>query len=437
MIAAAVMALPLLVWPAEKALNALEQWPQWRGPLGTGFTPRGNPPVEWSETQNLRWKTAIPGRGHSTPVVWGKHVFLTMAEVFGDILTVPEQPPGAHDNVDPLRLMRFQVLAVHRKTGTISWKTTVREAQPHQSTHASGTWASNSPVTDGQRVFAFFGSNGLYCLDIGGMILWQKDLGDMLVKHGHGEGASPVLYGNTLVVNWDHEGNSFVVALDKITGRELWRKGRDEPTSWATPIVVAHGNKPQLIISATNAIRGYDLATGKVIWQCRGMPNNVVASPVSGEGIVYAGASYARRAMFAIRLDGARGELNGTEQILWSRATATPYVPSPLLYGGTLYFFRHYQPFLSRVEGRTGTDSGPYRLPALRNIYASPVAVSNRVYLTDRDGVTLVITHAAPPKPLAVNRLDDGFSASMAVAGDQLFMRGEKHLYCIQADSSE
>ena len=412
-----------------------KQWSQWRGPLGTGFAPNADPPTEWSETKNVRWKTPLPGLGHSSPVVWGDHVYLTTAVPRGEKLPVPEQPPGAHNNLDPFHKLRFIVLAVNRATGKIAWQTIVHTTQPHQSTPESGTWASNSPVVDDQHVIASFGSNGLYCLDAAtGKLVWKKDLGNMQVKHGHGEGASPVLHLNTLVINWDHEGDSFIAAFDKRTGKQLWRKARDEPTSWSTPIIVTRGQTTQLIVSATNAVRGYDLATGKALWHIGGLPHNVVASPVHANGIVYAGASYEKRTMLAIKLAGAKGDLTGTDNILWTRRAATPYVPSPLLMpDNTLYFFHHYQGFLSKVNGLTGNDAGPLRLGGMGNFYASPVAAKDRVYLTDRTGNTLVLSHEDQPKPLARNRLNDAFSASPAIAGKTIFLRGEKFLYCLGA----
>ena len=356
---------------------------------------------------------------------------MTTAESFGDKLGVPKQPSGAHNNIDPERKMRFQVIAIDRKTGKSRWQTTVRQAQPHQSTHESGTWASNSPVTDGHHVIAFFGSNGLFCLDgPTGKIIWQKDLGKMQVKHGHGEGVSPALHGNTVIINWDHEGDSFVVALNKATGKELWRQPRDEPTSWSTPIIVEHDGKPQVIISATNAIRAYDLATGKELWKCGGMPNNVVASPVATNGIVIAGASYVRKAMLAINLKGATGDLTETDKVLWRRRTGTPYVPSLLLYQDTLYFFHHYQNIISIADARTGQEHGPFRIP-IRSLYASPVAAANRVYLTDLTGVTLVLAHGKKPELKSRNDLGEPISASAAIAGNEIFLRGSQHLYCI------
>ena len=244
--------------------------------------------------------------------------------------------------------------------------------------------------------------------------------------------SSPALHGDTLIINWDHEGQSFVTALDKRTGKRRWRVARNEVTSWATPIVVEQGGRPQVIISGTKRVRGYDLTTGNVVWECAGLSRNVVASPVAADGMVYAGSSYDTRAMLAIRLEGARGDITGTDQVVWTRRRGTPYVPSPLLYGDSLYFLRHYQGILSRVSAKSGQDQGgPFRLGGIGNVYASPVGAANRVYISDRDGKTLVISHEESPKILAANRLNDSFSASAAVVGRELFLRGQKYLYCI------
>ena len=416
-----------------QAVNPLAQWGQWRGPLATGAAPKADPPVEWSETKNIRWKTKLPGLGHSSPVVWGGLVFVTTAEMTGAKKPFTGvTPDGAHNNMNPLFDHQFAVMAIDRQTGAVVWRRTVATRQPHESSHESATWASNSPVTDGEHVLSFFGSNGLYCLDTGGRLIWSRDLGDMLVKHGHGEGASPLLHGETVVVNWDHEGASVIVALAKSTGEELWRQPRDEVTSWATPIAVTHDGQAQAVVSGTRRVRGYDLKTGAVIWEAGGLPGNIVASPVAADGMVFAAGSYEKQTLLAIRLTGAKGELTGTQQIVWQKNRSTPYVPSPLLYDGWLYYLRHYQGVLSRVNAKTGDEpSGPFRLGSVFNIYSSPVAAAGRIYVTDRNGKTLVMSDDAEPKALTLNKLDDRFSASAALVGDAIFLRGEKFLYCI------
>ncbi len=426
----------LLGLPPDGA-DAKHHWPQWRGPVGTGVAPDADPPVEWSEGKNIRWKLALPGLGHSTPIIWGNRVFITTAVPYGARVEPKwDRSPGAHDGLPVTYRQKFVVLAASRSDGKIIWQRTVGQTLPHEGGHYTGSLASNSPVTDGEHLFAFFGSRGLYCFDLDGELQWKKDLGDMQTLHGHGEGSSPALHADTLIINWDHEGQSFVTAFDKRTGKQRWRVARNEVTSWATPIVVEHDGKPQVVISGTKRVRGYDLTTGHVIWECAGLSRNVVASPVAADGMVYAGSSYDTRAMLAIRLEGAQGDITGTDQVVWTRRRGTPYVPSPLLYGDSLYFLRHYQGILSRVSAKTGEDQGgPFRLGGIRNVYASPVGAANRVYISDHDGATLVISHAESPRILALNRLNDSFSASAAVVGRELFLRGQKYLYCIAEES--
>jgi len=426
---AALAALPLLAQDQPRHF-----WGQWRGPLATGVAPDADPPTRWSETENVRFKTELPGFGYGTPIVWGDRIFLTAALPVGAPGDpVPDDAPGAHDNAKVTQRHEFLAMAIDRKSGEIEWQRKLHEQLPHAGYHKSSALASASAVTDGEHVFAFFGSYGLYCLNVTGEVQWQKDFGDMQVKHGHGEGCSPALHGDTLIVNWDHEGQSFITALDKRTGEELWRRDRDEVTSWATPIVVEHAGKQQVIVSGTNRMRAYDLTSGEVIWECRGLSNNIVASPVASDGMVYAGSSYVKRRMFAVRLEGAAGDITATDSVVWRRQRRTPYVPSPLLYGDWLYFMNHYQGFLSRVHAVSGKEPDkPMRLPGMREIYSSPVGAAGRVYVTDREGVTLVLSHDAnAPKLLARNVLDDGFNASAAIVGGELYLRGQRYLYCI------
>lgn len=436
MLAALPVIIALMAAPVgmSMATGIPAPWPQWRGPQANGVSPQANPPVEWSESRNVRWKVALTARGHSSPVVSGDRVFVTGATPVGPAQkAVYDNAPGSHDNLGVTHRHQFVVVALSRRDGRVLWSRSVREEFPHEGGHETGSLASNSPVTDGERIYAFFGSRGLHCLDTNGTVLWQKDLGRMQTHHAHGEGSSPVLHGDTLVVNWDHEGGSFLHAFDKRTGRQLWRTSRDEKTTWSTPLVVEHEGRTQIVVSATRRVRGYDLATGEQLWECAGLTDNVVASPVHWRGVIIAGNSYYSQAMVAIRLAGARGDLTGTTNVLWRLHRMTPYVPSPLLYDDTLYFLRHNQNVLSRLDPATGQPRGePLRLDGIRDfIFASPVGAAGRLYVTGRDGATVVLRHDAGNAVLAVNRLEDSFSATAALAGGEIYLRGEKFLYCL------
>lgn len=425
--------------PATAPTASVATWPGFRGPVGTGFAPEAEPPVHWSETENVRWKVALDGKGHSSPVVWGERVFLTTALPVGDAFEPRiDDAPGAHDFVPVTHSHQYVALALRRSDGEVLWRRVLGEEIPHEGGHDTGSYASASPVVDGERVFAFFGSRGLFCLDHDGVVLWTADLGEMSTKHAHGEGSSPALFGDTLVVNWDHEGASAVVAFDAATGEERWRVARDEETSWATPIVTLVDGAAQVVVSGTNKIRAYELASGALVWECDGLSSNVVATPVVSNGLLIAGSSYERQAMVAIRLAGARGDISRSPHLVWVRRRSTPYVPSPLVLGDWLYFMNHYQGFLCRVALATGEEpERPLRIEELDEVFASPVAAQDRIYLVGRNGLTVVLRAGAPPKELARNTLADSFSATPALVDGELYLRGERFLYCIAVDEAE
>ena len=416
------------------SVDLLGYWPQWRGPLANGVSLRAHPPIEWSETKNLRWKVSLSGKAHSSPIVVGERVLLQTAAPIGEAHEpVYDHAPGGHDSVPVTQRFEYSVQAIHRADGRVLWKRIVREEFPHEGGHTTGSPASNSPVTDGALVFAFFGSRGLYCLDLNGGLKWQQDLGKMQTLHAHGEGTSPVLAGNLLIVCWDHEGDSFLYAFDKQTGQQRWKVPRDEKTSWSTPLVVDQAGKSQVIVSATKRVRGYDILTGGQIWECAGLTENVVSSPVFSHGLVIAGNSYYRQAMLAIRLEGATGDVTTTDHVAWRLGRMTPYVSSPLLYDDTLYFLEHNQNVLLRLDPATGKPrSEPLRLSGIHDfIFASPVGAAGRLYVMGRDGTTVVLRHDSKNETLAVNRLEDSFSASPALVDGELYLRGERYLYCL------
>ena len=443
--------------PADAQLSDADRyWGQWRGPEATGVSRHADPPLTWSEAEHVAWKVEIPGRGVASPIVWGDKVFLLTAVAVGEPapLATPEvsrrQPPpdrgGRRDGrggrrggrgAQEVRAQQFTVMAFDRDTGAVVWERVAREALPHEGyQQPNGSYASGSAVTDGERLYAFFGSWGLYAYNLDGELQWEVDLGDRLMRNGFGEGTTPVLYGDTLVVTWDHiGGQSFVAALDARTGEERWRSNRDEIDTWATPLVVEHAGRAQVITPAMNQVYSYDLETGETIWRSRGTTMNVIPSPVHADGMVYVTSGYRGNNLQAIRLADARGDIAGTDAIVWQLDRDTPYVPSPLLYDDALYVLKSNDGILSAFDPATGEPHyALQRLQGIPNVFASPVGAAGRVYITGRDGATLVIRQGPGYEVLAVNQLDDGFDASPALVDDELYLRGHRYLYKIEEE---
>jgi outer membrane protein assembly factor BamB len=418
-------------------------WPQWRGPLASGASTTAHPPLEWGEDKNVKWKVAVPGSGTSSPIVWGDQIFIQTAIPTGKKIEAAESPPpdekaapnaggrGLPNIEKPTEVYQFVLLCLDRATGQELWRQIAREEVPHEGHHPDHGYASFSPVTDGTCVIAYFGSRGLHCYDMDGHPRWSKDLGKMKTNFSFGEGSSPALVDNTVIINWDHEGDDFIAAFDKQTGDELWRTPRDEKTGWATPLVVSVDGKYQVIVAATSKTRAYNLTDGHLIWECAGLKPNSIPSPVTADGLVYVTTGFQGSAMLAIRL-GQSGDLTGTDAVAWKIDKDTPYVPSPLLYDGRLYFFKVNDGIVSCVDAKTGeTVFGPQRVEGLKGAYASPVAADGRVYLVGRNGTTVVIKAGSAFEVLATNVLDDPIDASPALVGNELFLRGKEHLYCI------
>jgi outer membrane protein assembly factor BamB len=433
--AAALVLIPALVLapalsPAATAGDADAHWPWWRGPLGNGVSGDGDPPVRWSEKENVRFKAPIEGDGLATPVVWGDRIYVLSALSLeaADRSARPAPDPAA----TPLARQRFLVTAYDRHDGSVVWQRVADERIPHEGHHLESGWATASPVTDGRRLYAHFGSGGTYAYTLEGEPLWKVDLGDAKTRLGYGEGSSPALWGDTLVVNWDHEGDSFVAALDAATGTERWRKERPgELTSWSTPLVVEHEGRVHVIVAAAGRTRCYDLRSGEVLWSVSGLGMNVIPTPTYAGGVLYlASGKRDSPRVLAVDLRGARGDLDGTGAVLWSRDRDAPYVSSPLLYRGQLYFFKHVQSFLTSVDAATGRTLFTERV-GLGNVFASPAAAAGRVYLLGRQGKALVLEAGPALKVLAANQLDDGFDASPVIVGDDLYLRGRRFLYAL------
>jgi outer membrane protein assembly factor BamB len=419
---------------AQAPSQAERFWGQWRGPHANGVSKTADPPLEWSETKNVRWKIEIPGRGSASPVVWGDRVYLMTAIPVGITGDAQHQPRGG---IQPRIPHKFVVMAIGRRDGKVVWERTVREEAPHEGSHTdNGTYASSSIVTDGVHLFANFESKGLYAFDMEGKVVWEKDLGDKRMRNQFGEGSTPALHGNRLVLVWDQQGGqSFVATFDKRTGEEMWRANRREIDTWATPLVVESGGRAQVIVPGRDVLVSYDLETGAVVWQSAGLTMNAIPSPVYGDGMVFATAGFQGNNLKAIRIDGAKGDITGTPSIVWEVHRDTPYVPSPILYDGILYILRSNNGILSAFDAKTGKPhyAAPQRLAGVPNVFASPVGASGRIYFAGREGTTVVIRNSPTLEVLATNVLDDGFDASPALVDREIYLKGNKYLYCIAA----
>lgn len=393
-------------------------WAGWRGVDMMGISTNA-PPVKWSETKNIKWKVKLTGDGSdSSPIVWEDRIFFQTAV----------------KTAEPAGIFKFNVVCMDRKTGTIVWEKTVKKTLPHEGHHGHHGFASSTPVTDGKHVWANFGSRGVYCLDMKGEIKWGKELGIMNTRKSFGEGSSPVLSGENLIAVVDHEGESAIYALKKDSGDIAWQKERDEETTWTTPLVLDVERKSQIIVNGATRIRGYEADTGELIWQCGGQTISPIPTPVAGFGIVFCASGFGGNKLQAIRL-GKTGELTDTDSVVWQLDKETPYVPSPLLYGEKLYVLSGNKGIVSCYNAKTGE---PYyvtqKLEEMKGIYASPVGASQRVYLTGRNGVTYVLKNSDSFEVLAVNKLDDDIDCSMALAGNEIYLKGKKYFYCIAKD---
>jgi len=408
-------------------------WPSWRGPLGTGEAPDANPPISWSETENVMWKTPLPGHGKSTPIVVGDKIFvqaaLPLREATAEELAA--RPKSEDARTEPTKeVYGFLVLALDRKSGEVVWETTVTERLPVGGTHDTNGYASYSPVANGDSVFASFGSYGLYALDAAtGKVRWTHELGPQRMRRGFGEGGSPGLHGDALIVVADQEDQSFIEVLDAKSGKVRWRKDRDEPSTWTAPLVVEAAGKTQVVVNGTNAARSYDLANGDVLWQCSGQTANAIPTPVTDGEIVVCTSGFRGAACMALPLDG-KGDLQGS--VIWNHTDGTPYVPSPALADGRLYFLAGNTGRLSSLDFYSGEVLVDRLHLELGGVYASPVVASGRVYVVGREGTTIVVEHGDEAKIVATNVLDDPIDASPAIVGDTIYLRSEGHLYAIR-----
>jgi len=448
-------------WNADTESGSLvavtnpDHWPEWRGPFRNGMA-RGDAPTTWSDTKNIKWKTEIPGRGFSTPVIWGDKVFLTTAVQTGKTpeptptptprpQSAETSPPGAQTpdsgrrrggpggGAGGLIEHKLLLMCLDRKTGKLIWQKTARVATPHEGYHRTyGSFASNSPITDGKYLYASFGSRGIYCYDLNGKLIWEKDPRvQMRMRLQFGEGAAPALDKDRIYLTYDHEAGSFFVALDKRTGKEIWRAERDEPSSWSTPLVIEHAGRRQVIVSATRKVRSYDVETGKLIWECEGLGSNVIPAPVYHDGVVFVMSGHRDPKLMAIKL-GKEGDLSGIDAVLWSQTRGISYTLSPVLHEGKLYVVTDS----GQVSSFNVTTGEPYyhqvRLPGAYNFKASPVGANGKLYLASEEGDVIILKLGEKFDVVAKNTLEDQmFIASPLIADGQLFLRSQNWLYCI------
>jgi outer membrane protein assembly factor BamB len=430
---------------ADERETAGANWPRWRGADGSGVSPEKNLPAEWSEAKNVLWKAAIPGRGHSSPIIWGDRIFLTTA-VEGEVVPDAKAPvhmiegkPWAHpESLGADRKQTLKVLALDHDTGKVLWERTAYEGLMSDSRHRKASFASPTPATDGEMVYAFFGTEGIYAYDFRGNLKWKVNVGK-IISMSVGNGTSPTLYKNLVILQCDSEDGeeSFITALDKKSGKQVWRVARKVEISWATPIVVKADDKSksgreELITLGNQSIIAYDPATGRELWRMKGLDSNAIPSPVAGHGLVYAYAGSPKKLVMAIR-PGGEGDITGTDRIVWTYDRGVAYVASPILYGDYLYLVSD-KGILTCLDARTGQvkyDNG--RIPVPATFIASLVAGDGKIFQFSEDGDTFIVKAGPEHEVLRTNSLGEPVYATPSVAGGRLYIRGEKHLYAIRA----
>ena len=414
-------------------------WPQWRGPDGQGVSTETGLPTEWSDAKNVKWKTAIAGRGHSSPIVWGKKIFLTTAL---DGAKIPGRKPGVtHKLSDGSEFVHpdavgadlnhtFKVICLDRDTGKIIWERVVYEGPVQDSRHKKASFASSTPATDGKYVFAFFGSEGLYAYDFNGKQIWKQNLGTLSTA-SVGYGVSPLLYGNLVIMQCDESGmNSFIAAFDTKTGKEVWRVPRKVDVTWSTPVLVHTDKRTELVTSAAEAIIAYDPATGRELWRHKGLESNAVPSPVVSDDLVVLTSGSPSKIALAIRAGGS-GDVTGTSQLVWSYNKGTAYVPSPILYGDYIYLMTD-RGLLTCLDAKSGKmEYEGARVPKPTTFMASPVAYEGKILLTSEEGETFILKAGPKHEVLRSNSVGEPVYASPAIANGNIFIRGERHLFAI------
>jgi outer membrane protein assembly factor BamB len=423
------------------------QWPQWRGPGGNGISPEKNLPLEWSAAAdgkpavNIKWKTEIPGRGHSSPIVSGNLIFVTTsikgAEVPGrkapEHLKFDYTPGYVHpDAVDIEFKHALKVYAVDATSGKIAWERTAYDGVMFDDRHRKNTYASSTMVTDGELAYAFFESAGLYAYDFKGNLAWKKDLGP-IIKAGLGPGTSPIIYKNLIILQCDQEmgTGSHIFALDKKSGNQIWSVDRTTRRSWATPLVINTGTRDELIASGAEVVIAYDPATGKELWRANGTQSHPIPSPVTTKGLVFLSAGSQAKVVMAMQ-PGGSGDLKDSKDALkWRYNKGSAYVPSPIAVGNYLYLLSDagLMTCIDAVTGERIYEGG--RVPVPATFFASPVAFEDKILLTSEDGDSFVIKAGPVHEVVRTNSVGESVYASPAIANGTIYIRGDKHLFAI------
>ncbi len=478
------MRLAFLVVFTVATVSHAANWPQFRGPNGLATSDEKNLPIEWSKSKNVAWKTEIAGYGWSCPVVWGDKVFVTTAD--SDKQKRPTGGFGAGPGgfggggfpkggfgggKPPEDVYKFEVYCLNAADGKVIWKKTPVEQKPKNHKFASNSYATETPVTDGERVYASFGMNGLYCYDFSGKQLWKADLGTYPIAFGHGTASSPALADSKLFVQCDNESNSFIAALDAKTGKELWRTKRSEKTAWCSPLVWKNKVRTEIICVGGQKVRSYDPETGKELWSLGGMSAQPKATPVATDDLLYVGSGggfamggmggtggFGRpgtgragggfrpkggfgaggsKPLFAVK-PGAKGDITlkpgekSSESIAWHAPQAGPTTASPLLYDDLLYILDERGGVLVCLDAKSGKQIYKERINGARGFTSSPWAYDGKVFCLDDSGTTHVVQAGKEFKQLGTNTLSGMTWSSPAVANGSLFLRTVDHLYCIR-----
>lgn len=419
------------------ALAPAEDWSSWRGPGNLGVAPTAAP-TSWDDDTNVRWKIELPGRGFSTPLLVGDQLILTTAIPLEEAPEPEPEPEGegrgrGRGRSTPQVKNAFVVMSIDRASGEVKWRKTLKEATPHEGYHASyGSHASSSCATDGERIYVPFGTWGMYALDLQGELLWKRDLGVKLeMRNSFGEGHMPVVADGTVILQLDQEAQSEIVALDAKTGKDRWRLDRDEPSCWSTPLVTEVDGVQQVITSGTNRVRGYRLKDGELIWECAGLGLNAIPAVVRHEDLVLCMTGYREPKLMAVKL-GGKGDLTGTEAVVWETTKATAYTASPVLHDGRYYAVTD-RGFISCWDAATGAAHYvEERLPRGSTLKASPIAAGDFLYVPTEAGDVHLIELGDEYVVNRTNTLDGQFFVSSPVVSQgELFLRSQTHLFCI------